>query len=192
MKILLPSTDHYVVSLSGGVDSMVLCTFLLNGSKNVSAIHFNHGTAGAQRYEDLVATFCEENGVSLNIYDYNGAPSEKNWANWRKLILRTYVNDGGTVVTAHHADDKIESLLMGRDLAYCANGIYRPLINVTKKQIIKYALKKNVQWIEDLTNLDSTVSRRNKIRNELIPLMKACGVNPQNLVKNGEAACPHG
>lgn len=180
MKIKLPRADHYTLCLSGGVDSVSLAHFLQSGRKSFDIIHFDHKTKMASCYRNLVECYCSRYGIKYEVYEYNSALEghEKLWANWRSSVLSNVRKSSEQhVLTAHTMDDLIESNLMGRKLLYNKGNIYRPFIEVSKEEIIKYATAHNLIWLEDPTNHDPNFCRRNKIRNELIPLLKECGVS---------------
>jgi tRNA(Ile)-lysidine synthase len=179
VKIRLPKADNYTLCLSGGVDSVSLAYFLQMGRKSFDVIHFDNKNKMAPCYRNLVECYCIRYGIKYETYEYNGKPSESNekiWAEWRKSILAN-VRKTSPILTAHHQDDRIESNLMGRQLLYNKDNIYRPFIEVPKQQIIEYATAHNLIWLEDPTNSDPNFCRRNKIRNQLIPLMRECGVS---------------
>ena len=178
MKIRLPKAKHYTLCLSGGVDSISLAHFLQMGRKSFDVIHFDHKTKMAPSYRNLVECYCVRYGIKYetHVYDNKMGGNERIWSEWRSGILAN-VRENSTTLTAHHRDDLIESNLMGRQLLYNKGNIYRPFIEVPKQQIIEYATAHNLIWLEDPTNSDPNFCRRNKIRNELIPLMRECGVS---------------
>ena len=149
------------------------------GRKSFAAIHFNHGTPLADSYQNFVVGFCKTNRIPLTSYHLSAkANTEHEWAAERKEALFKIEN---CCLTAHHANDRLESMLMGRNLLWNIGNIWRPFIEVPKEEILDYAKRHSLKWIEDPTNKDSSHCRRNKIRNELIPLMRECGINPFGL-----------
>jgi len=183
MKVLGIPKGKIYLSLSGGIDSMVLAHFLINGKKDFSVIHFNHGTEYGNKASLFVEKFCFDRHISCHMYNYTGKEnSELWWAEWRKKVLWSLPHP---VLTAHHKDDSLESLLMRRNpiLYQCLN-IYRPLLATTKNEIENYGANNNVPYIQDYTNNDPTSGLRNKIRNELIPLMRECKINPYRFLEN--------
>lgn len=92
----------------------------------------------------------------------------------------------GFILTAHHADDSMESLLLKllrgthitniRGMEFASrdqddNWMLRPLLGVGKQDIIDYLQARNLEWREDSSNAKSDKYLRNKIRNDLIPLL---------------------
>lgn len=182
LRLKMPPHDRsWTVSLSGGVDSLVLTHLLLSAKRKFNAIHFNHGTPNASLYQEFVTSFCVKNEINLKVCYYTGNPTEKDWAAYRRAHM---ICVDGYVLTAHHLDDKLESFLMGRKLEYQVRNIIRPLIDSPKQKIRAYALRKGLQWVEDSTNQDPNFCRRNKIRNRLIPMMKECGINPYSFLES--------
>lgn len=182
MKISKLPQSPFALALSGGMDSAVLGTFLLNGSHRFkfSVIHFNHGTDYGKVAEKFVTTWCSKYNINMDCYVYkHGENTEVAWSLWRNSIMQKHPIP---VLTAHHMDDSVESYLMGFRQINGSNGnIHRPLIKVSKQEIRDYASSHNVKYVDDPSNATSCC-RRNKIRNELIPLMKECGINPHNLI----------
>ena len=91
---------------------------------------------------------------------------------WFKSILNQ--NGYNYIVTAHHEDDNIETILFNfiKTTGYkgligipkSSNKILRPLINIKKREILSYAKKNNIIWRDDESNYDNKYVR-NKIRN---------------------------
>ncbi len=182
MKVLgLPKGKIYL-SLSGGIDSMVLAHFLMNGKKDFSVIHFDHRTKYGERARIFVDRFCKEHNIECQTYDYlENKGTEFGWAQWRKKVL---VSLSHPVLTAHHKDDSLESVLMrGQPILYQCCNIYRPLLASSKDEIRQYGANNDVNYIEDHTNSDPTSGLRNKIRNLLIPMMRECQINPYSFLE---------
>lgn len=188
MKILGIPKGKIYLSLSGGIDSMVLAHFLINGKKDFSVIHFDHRTKHGERARIFVKRFCLEQNIQCKVYDYleeNG--TEFGWSEWRRKILTgSYIiGPSYPVLTAHHKDDSLESFLMrGNPILYQYMNIYRPLLATSKQEIRDYASNNGVKCVEDPTNSDPESGLRNKIRNELIPMMRECKINPYRFLEN--------
>jgi len=171
------------VAVSGGVDSVTLFD-LTSRKKNFEVIilHFDHKTPYAKRARVLVENLARTTNTQIEIFEYGGSEqTEFAWSNWRNEIMLAFETE---VQTAHHMDDSTESYLMRHTLiAPQKQNIKRPFIaqKWSKNKILEYANRKNLSWLDDPTN-NSSCSRRNKIRNELIPLLKECGINPQRIV----------
>lgn len=125
-------------------------------------------------------TYVSKNKVSIQV----GARELRyNW--FRKLM-----NEKGYefLLTAHHADDTLETFLINLSRGTGIDGlsgiparrdnILRPLLAFNREEIREYALKNKLAWREDQTNTD-TKYLRNKIRKEIVPLLKE--LNPSFL-----------
>lgn len=180
MKVVSIPKSKFYLAYSGGVDSSTLFHFFRNGHKNFEVIHFDHGTDYGKKARNLVEQNCLRAGIKYITLEYTGEPSEVNWSIWRNNIMQ---NMDYPVLTGHHLNDSIESYLMRLSPISPINGnVIRPLITATKEEIVKYAESNNLIWLDDPSNKDSSY-KRNKIRNELIPLMKECGIDPLNLMR---------
>lgn len=71
VHILNKIPESSCIALSGGLDSMVALDFMLRGGRDVTALHFNHGTKGSLKYENFVRDFCNENNIKLIIGTLN-------------------------------------------------------------------------------------------------------------------------
>lgn len=182
----------YIVAVSGGVDSVVLLHALANGNlaevtSNPQLIiaHFDHGMREdssadeafvrgvAQQYSLAYETERVELGANANEararqarYDFLRRCSEK------------YQAQG--VITAHHQDDLIETMVINllrgtgwRGLVPMEQStILRPLLGVAKAELLNYAKKYRLEWRDDSTNTDESYVR-NYVRLQLLPAMQA-------------------
>ncbi|CAN5140721.1 hypothetical protein BH09PAT3_BH09PAT3_0590 [soil metagenome] len=171
----------YVVAVSGGVDSIVLLD-LLAKVPHVKLIvaHFDHGIR-PDSGEDavLVADLANKYGlpVSTARVDLRGASEAKaREARYKFLRWVQAEHDATAIITAHHQDDLLETaihnLLRGtgrRGLASLksTDTILRPLLAVSKSDILAYATKQKLSWHEDTTNHDERYTR-NYIRHRLL------------------------
>lgn len=169
-----------ILACSGGVDSMSLFHYLINGRKQFSVYHFDHGTPFASSAKALVKDTCENNKILFECFSFDEElATEHTWRNWRNRIMQ---QADRPVITAHHLEDSIESWLMRtRPMSYNIGNIYRPFIDASKKSIIDYALRNGINFMEDPSNSDTSF-KRNKVRHELLPLMRQIGINPLNLM----------
>lgn len=182
-KLLTPIPNNCYIACSGGVDSMVLLDFVLNGKKNPTALYFNHGTPHGQEAEDFLVRECKHKGVPLIIKHIqsiktNEHSPEEFWRNERYKAFREIKN---TILTAHHLGDAIEwwifSSLHGcGKLIPVENGnVLRPLLATPKFSILNWAKNRNVNHINDPSN-NSRKYMRNIIRHDIMP--HALKVNP--------------
>ena len=174
------SSDKYVIAISGGVDSAVLTHIFYVLKLNFRTVFVNHNQKGslelkqsAQALSDILKLNhkCIETDIKID-------SSETLMREARYEALNNDINEKEILVTAHHRDDKIETffinLLRGTRLkgltsiALKSNNIIRPMINISKSQIMKYAKENDIYFRNDVSNFDNSILR-NWIRNELIP-----------------------
>ena len=175
--------EKFNVAVSGGVDSMVVLDFLLNGRhKPQAALYFDHGTEHGQVAKNFLRSRCEELGVNLieGMIARERQPDESKeeyWRNERYSFFAHYKN----VITAHHLDDAVEwwifSSLHGQSklIPYKRDNILRPFLRVPKSEIKNWADKKKVVYVEDPSNKE-TQYMRNHIRYNMVE--QALVVNP--------------
>lgn len=190
--IELIKDKRILVSVSGGVDSMVLLHKLteLNVCK-ISVFHFNHETRGNENIKDLelVKEYCDTNGIelferteSMREYAHKNKMSEEEAG---RLLRKRYIDEISDnfdfIATGHNLDDQVETVLMRIIRGTGINGLsgikiidgkyIRPLLTLSKNKIREYAKEKGVPFREDHTNFENDYTR-NSIRNELIPFIK--------------------
>ena len=112
LKILNKIPNKVAIALSGGVDSMVGLNFLINGKRDILALHFNHGTEHSDLYENFVKNKCSEMGVRL-VVSRLAEPIEKGRSKedfWREKRYEFFdsVTDR-KIVACHHLDDAVET-----------------------------------------------------------------------------------
>jgi len=174
------SSDKYVIAISGGVDSAVLTHIFYVLKLNFRTVFVNHNQKeseelkqSAQALSDILKLNhkCIETDIKID-------SSETLMREARYEALNNDINEKEILVTAHHRDDKIETffinLLRGTRLkgltsiALKSNNIIRPMINISKSEIMKYAKENDIYFRNDVSNFDNSILR-NWIRNELIP-----------------------
>lgn len=185
---------HILVALSGGADSIALLMLLVNARERfqlrVTAAHFNHMIRGgeADRDEEFCRQTCARLGVNLirgradipAIARENGIGIETCAREERYHFLRAAKEKcgAGLIALAHHADDQVETILMhllrgtgpsGICGMPCLGGdLFRPLLDCSKAEIIKWLQSKNIEWCEDRTNLIPD-NPRNALRLKALP-----------------------
>jgi tRNA(Ile)-lysidine synthase len=182
----LAGRGRVVLAVSGGVDSMTLldaASRVLDASEILVAT-FDHGTGRAARAAAaLVRTRASQLGLACEV---GGATrplrSEAELRDGRWTFLReTALRFGGQVVTAHTAEDQIETVLMrvmrgagARGLAglHAPGGPLRPFLALSRAQVETYARERALRWVDDPSN-DSAVFFRNRIRHHLLPALRA-------------------
>lgn len=185
IKPIFPKDNHYFLSLSMGVDSLAAFHFLLSKNYKITPVHFNHGL---RKQNDLMEEkfyeLCKKFGLKGKSARGSGFSTELDCRNAR-LSFYEFVG-GEYLVTAHHLNDWVESYLLN-----CFRGkpdqkpfelmsefpkfkILHPFLLSRKKDFEQYVIRNGLYdfVIEDETNAIIEGSRRNWIRNFLIPSMK--------------------
>lgn len=188
------------VALSGGADSVFLLHLLSRKAKEIGfelyALHVNHMIRGeeADRDENFcrevckglgVGFFCERRNVPLEA-EKSGktleeAARDARYSSFEKIMRRESIP---VIATAHNADDLAENILIRllrgtsldgicgipeeRDLAY--GRVVRPILSVSKREILKYCEDNKIPYVTDSTNLCDDYTR-NKIRHGIIPML---------------------
>ena len=194
---LLEDGAHVIAGVSGGADSTVLLLVLLRLGYKCIAVHCNFHLRGAEsdRDQKFVEELCRNLDVELVICDYDTvsyakqkgisiemAARELRYADFERIMQE---RGASAICIAHHRDDSVETLLLNlirgtglRGLTGIKpkNGhIVRPLLCVSRQDIEEYLKDTDQQYITDSTNLETDYTR-NKIRLELLPLMRR--INP--------------
>ncbi|EQC43661.1 tRNA(Ile)-lysidine synthetase [Bacteriovorax sp. BSW11_IV] len=187
---LYPANGHIYLALSAGVDSMVLFHLLLqlrNWGKfqKLTCLHVNHGTRKeCDSEESYIRKICLDNDVPLNVTHLNLQHDMANFEMMARKLRYDFFNSQMTPTShlclGHHIDDSFEWHLMKKfssarevlGMACLAGNKARPLMCLTKKQIVSYAKVKNIKWFEDSSNRDLCFER-NYLREKIIkPLVK--------------------
>lgn len=194
---LVQDGDQVLLAFSGGLDSSVLLHLLVRLHVPVHAAHCNFGLRGEE--SDLDESFCEEQCRALKVpftsrrfettthaqskkVSIQMAARELRYAWFRELITAHGYN---SLATAHHRGDQAETVLLhladGKSFEALQgipvrNGhIIRPLLPFGKEDLLTYAVEKKISWRDDSSNV-AVEYRRNKIRHQVIPLLKT--LNP--------------
>lgn len=173
----------YVIAVSGGVDSVVLLNLLAKKSGLVLVVaHFDHGIR-PESVKDR--KFVENSAKKYNLeffYEegHLGQKASEAIARAKRYEFLEKIRDktlSSAIVTAHHQDDVIETIVINllrgtgrKGLSSLADrpGLFRPLVKIKKQELIDYALREKLDWREDETNNDQTYLR-NYIRHTVIP-----------------------
>ena len=190
--INLENYSRIAVAFSGGLDSSVLLHSLVSipeFKEKVFAIHVNHGLSpNSKSWIKHCEKFCSGLGVNfipLTIELENSKTNENILRKARYEPLFSCLKQGDVLCTAHHQDDHIETILFrilrGTGIKGLAGiekysqmegiDLVRPLISYSKNDLLDYANKFEVNWIEDESNEDLSISR-NFIRKKVIPNLK--------------------
>ena len=195
---LFTRQDKILLTVSGGVDSMVLMSLCVNSGYNVGVAHCNFSLRGQESDEDeiMVQETARRYGIECynKRFDTQGEmerTGESMEMAARRLRYEWFYelcdkHNYTVIAIAHHIDDSIETFFINmlrgtglRGLTGISNRIgrvVRPLMFATRKEILDYALHKHITFREDSSNR-STKYLRNKIRLGLIPRLKE--INPR-------------
>lgn len=199
--------DLCIIALSGGVDSVVLLDLVLalraeGGLRGVrlTAAHLNHCLRGADADGDAAfcRRLCADGEVECVVRRADAAAAARNARigteeAGRQLRYAFFADIAGTadalVLTAHHADDQAETILLHlrrgaarrglggmRELTHVPAGagriaVGRPLLGVPKRALQDYAVARGLHWRQDATNADCAY-QRNRIRCRTLPLLE--------------------
>jgi tRNA(Ile)-lysidine synthetase-like protein len=187
MDVVLPKPASYVVAVSGGVDSMALLDMLRlraveePGWKLVVA-HLDHGIRDdSAKDRQLVQGVAKVHKLPFVYKEakLGAGTSEAKARQARYEFLRQTLkaSEGQAIITAHHQDDVLETAIInmlrgsgrkGLTSLGNQNDLLRPLLGVSKSELVAYAKDQGLQWREDSTNQDDTYLR-NYVRLRLLP-----------------------
>lgn len=184
--LIIPG-DQIICAVSGGADSVALLMglYLLRQKLGITleAAHFNHGLRGAESDEDeaFVRDFCDGLGITIHCGSGQVVPGKKGLESAAREARYGYLTSlGGKVATAHTADDNAETVLMhlirGTGLkglgaiAPARDGIIRPMLGITREQLLEFLEEYHLRYRIDSSNLGDAFLR-NRIRHHLMPLM---------------------
>lgn len=199
---LIKKNDKILVAVSGGKDSVFLLNALIQLKdklfiKKIGVIHINHNLRNGDSDEDEL--FVETLAEKMNLDYFSESPDIKQMAVEEKMSLeaagrrerykyfKEYAeqNNYDKIATAHTKNDQVETLLMRifkgtglkgfRGIPKIRGKIIRPILNISTEEILDYVKKHEIEYREDYTNVMNTYDR-NKIRNEIIPLVEE--INP--------------
>jgi tRNA(Ile)-lysidine synthase len=174
---------NYVVAVSGGVDSVVLLHMLAQRPQlKLTVAHYDHGIR-EDSAEDrrLVQALAREHHLPFVYHNGKLGPQASEavarQARYDFLHAVRKASGAGAVVTAHHQDDLLETVLLnllrgtgrrGLSSLKSTDVVKRPLLRVPKKELSRYAEREGLNWREDSTNADERYLR-NYIRHRLLP-----------------------
>lgn len=175
---------RYVVALSGGADSAVCAWAVASLREDFRAVHIDHGWPASAALRSAALEVAEYLGIALTVVASEPRPGPSPEAQARTARYRALEDELAAdewLITGHTADDQAETvlgnLLRGAGAAG-ASGIprrrgpvVRPLLDVTRTETRELAALLGLPWIDDPTNLDTTL-RRNALRRDVIPYLE--------------------
>jgi len=190
-----PAVNSYIVGFSGGADSTALLHALAGIRAElglpVSAVHVNHGIhPEADHWQHHCENFCRRLGVTLTCLDIrpdkrSGKGLEAEARHLRYEAISNLLDSSDCLLTAHHADDQAETLLLNLMRGSGVEGLtampasrplkegflLRPLLRFKNSALKEYLSKHDIEWIEDPSN-QSMNHDRNFVRHEVFPLLE--------------------
>ena len=210
---LIEPGDRVLIGLSGGADSVCM-THILYTLRNrlkieLFAAHLNHGIRGeeADRDESFVRNYTEKMGIPFFVKHVDipgdakklGISEELCGRNARYDFFETLAKQHGIskIATAHNKNDQAETILMNFIRGASIQGlcgipvrrgnIIRPILDLTRTEILEYLHKQGQDFVTDSTNNEEDYTR-NKIRLNLLPEIQK-NFNPnfvESAVRNGQ------
>ena len=194
-EILHHINSNVFISLSGGVDSMVL-TVILKKFYNIECIHINYNNRKESYLEErFLKEWCDFYGIKLHILkmEIKRENSNRNFYEkyTNKLRYDFYKRFTDKIILGHHKNDVIENVFT--NVMNCKNlidlnhlkieniindiNVCRPLINLYKKDIIKFADDYHIPYFKDST---PSWSVRGILRNNIFPYIRNYYSNYEN------------
>lgn len=188
------------LAVSGGLDSMVLLHLLQQLPYEIAVLHCNFQLRGLESFGDqnFIQEYCDQNNIPVFITQFDTEAFAKDYKlstqvaarelrySWFYELLEEKNFD--YILTAHHADDNLETFIINLTRGTGLEGltgipeendkIIRPLLPFSREEILKYAEENSIEWREDSSNA-SNKYLRNKIRHDLVPILKE--INPNFL-----------
>ncbi len=189
-----------LIAISGGLDSVMLVHLCHQLKLNITLAHCNFNLRGAESDTDETFVIALANQLDLEIFTQHF--DTENHAKQQKLSIQMAARElrynwfsdlaedlkFDYILTAHHADDNLETVLINLTRGTGLNGligipevngnIVRPLLPFSREELEMYASDNRIEWREDSSNT-SDKYLRNKLRHHVIPVLKE--TNPELL-----------
>jgi tRNA(Ile)-lysidine synthase len=194
---LFKSSDKILLTVSGGLDSMVMLHLFRQAGFTIGVAHCNFQLRGEESKADeaLVKMACVEGGIPFHCKHFETETYAQAHGVSIQMAARTlrysFFNDlvkeenYSYIATAHHLNDNLETVLLNLVRGTGMDGvtgipvkhlnIVRPMLFATRESILEYATLNRLSWREDSSNA-SNKYHRNLLRNEVIPLLRK--INP--------------
>ncbi|WP_370979035.1 tRNA lysidine(34) synthetase TilS [Agaribacterium sp. ZY112] len=191
LRACVSSGQRIWLALSGGLDSSVLLSYMAESEfhPHISAVYINHGLSEhAFRWQEHCEKCCEALAVPFVAHSVvlnkkkGGIEAAARQA--RYAVFESVLNNGDVLLTAHHQDDQVETVLqrfirgaglrglaampeqrkLGRGL------LIRPLLHCRRAELETWAKQRAIIWVDDESN-DSLRFDRNYLRHQVSPLL---------------------
>ena len=187
-----------LLAVSGGLDSMVLVHLFQQLNYEIVVLHCNFQLRGLESFEDqqFIQEYSNKNAIPFVFTQFDTeafaadckvsiqvAARELRYSWFYEQLA---IQKGDFILTAHHADDNLETFLINLSRGTGLEGltgipaqnekVIRPLLSFSRQQMEEYASVNKLKWREDSSNA-SDKYLRNKIRHHLVPLLKELNPN---------------
>ncbi len=204
--------DLLLLACSGGIDSMVLATLLHKMHQHVEILHCNFNLRGeeSKRDEDFVRAFAQSMGLPCHVQSFDTDAEINKMGKgvqevarilryeWFGKVMesRQQANKNTYLLTAHHADDQVETIAMNffrgtgiagmHGMQMKAGSLIRPMLFARRAEILAFAASNAIAWVDDSSNLKDNYTR-NHFRHHVIPAVeKIFPEVSQNLLDNAK------
>jgi tRNA(Ile)-lysidine synthase len=190
--IKLTANKKFLIAYSGGMDSHVLLHSMQQHPEfQLRAVHVHHGLSkNADQWVEHCRKICSDLNIEFIVKYISVKPSKKHSpeALARELRYQEFaqlLQKDECLLTAHHANDQAETLLlqmfrgsgpkglaaMPEHKGFMSGSLIRPLLEFSRADLHTYAIQNNLNWIEDESNENIGLDR-NFIRHKLMPIIK--------------------
>lgn len=198
---LFQNSDKVLLTISGGIDSMVMLDLFIKSNTKIAVAHCNFGLRSNESDGDekLVFDTCQKSNIEYFTIKFN----TKSFAEENKISIQmaarqlrydwfnkiAFENNFQLIATAHHQNDVAETMLINITRGTGMNGLHgilpkknniiRPLLFTNKVEITHYVNEHNIEFREDSSNKKDDYWR-NKIRHLVIPKLEELNINAVN------------
>ena len=213
LEFLSDPSARFVLALSGGMDSRVLLHLMgrylaRHPQACCKAVHVHHGlSANADHWAAQCADWAAQEGIGFTLEKVtlalgNRVSVEQQARDARYAALQAHIQSGDILLTAQHADDQLETVLlalkrgsgpaglsaMPQCTAFSLGWHMRPLLDQPRSAIEQYANEHKLQWVEDESNSDERYDR-NFLRHQIAPLLNTRWPGIRKAVTRSAALC---
>lgn len=193
IKENIPKRSTVILAFSGGPDSVYLFNQLEKAQTQypfkLILAHFNHQLRGkdSELDEKFCISFAKKHDVAIEIGTKNIKKIKGNTEDIARKYRYEFLNSiakkhkAKFILTAHHLDDNIETFLINflrgtglkglTCMQFKSNNIFRPLLEISKEEILEYLQKNSIKYRIDKSNFDDSYTRNN-IRKNIVPNLK--------------------
>ncbi|PIR54998.1 tRNA lysidine(34) synthetase TilS [Candidatus Peregrinibacteria bacterium CG10_big_fil_rev_8_21_14_0_10_36_19] len=206
LKMFVQENDTIIAGISGGADSVFLLHILEKLNLNTIVAHINHKSRGADSKKDY--TFVKnlsKNHIFESLEEDVKKIAQKNKKGFEETARKIrYIffnklqkkHKAKYIITAHNANDNTETIILNLARGAGLKGIsgmeilnenlLRPLLNITKEEILEFLKAKKIKHREDKSNKDLKYNR-NFVRHKIIPELKKLNPNlHKTIAKNSK------